>query len=65
MYNGYCTENYYNVKRCNYIQDVKTNQITHVINKIKTLIKKHTDILTDKETDYLINFETKCSNLYG
>ena len=43
---------------------MKTNKITHAINKIKTLIIKHTDVLIDKEID-LINFETKCSNLHG
>ena len=36
-----------------------------VMNIIKTLIGKHKKNLTDKDIDYLTNFEIKCSNLYG
>ena len=46
-------------------KEVKTDQISKVMNKIKTLIGKHKTNLTDKEIDYLTNFEIKCSNLYG
>ena len=45
--------------------EVKTDQISKVMNKIKALIGKHKTNFTDKEIDYLINFEIKCSNLYG
>ena len=46
-------------------KEVKTDQISKVMNKIKALIGKHKTNLTDKEIDYLTNFEIKCSNLYG
>ncbi len=35
------------------------------IRKLKLLCTKHRAELTDKEADYLINFESKTSNIYG
>ena len=46
-------------------KEVQTDQISKVMNKIKALISKHGNNLTDKEIDYLTNFEMKCSNMYG
>ena len=45
-------------------QEVKTNQISKVMNQIKELIGKQKNNLTDKEIDNLANFKIKCSNLY-
>lgn len=44
---------------------IKDDQISPTINKIKHLIKRYPNVLTEKEVDYLTNFEIKGSNLYG
>lgn len=42
-----------------------SNQDDEVMGKIKRLTDKYHNNLTEKEIDYLLNFETKTSNLYG
>ena len=46
-------------------KEIKSNREKQILTKIKKLTAKHGQNLTDKETDFLLNFETKCSNLYG
>ena len=36
-----------------------------IVIKIKRLVRKYADHLTEKETEYLTNFEYKSSNIYG
>lgn len=44
---------------------IPSNNDTKIMNKIKKLTDKYHHNLTDQEIDYLLNFETKTSNLYG
>jgi len=44
---------------------LNTNNDHKVLNKIKKLTKKYHECFTEKETDYLLNFESKTSNMYG
>ena len=46
-------------------QLIHNDQVSPTMNKIADLLKQHPNTLTDKEIDYLCNFETKISNLYG
>ena len=48
-----------------FYQELPSNDDGKTMRKIKKFTSKYTDILTDKEVDYLTNFETKASNFYG
>ena len=44
---------------------IKDDQISSTINKIKKFTKKYSETLTQKEIDFINNFEIKGSNIYG
>lgn len=64
-------KDYYIDKMSEQLKDSKTyrlleeNEDKRIMTKIKTFVKQHKDILTEKETDYLTKFESKTSNFYG
>ncbi|VDH91710.1 Hypothetical predicted protein, partial [Mytilus galloprovincialis] len=48
-----------------FYQKLNGNRDKSTMSKIRKLIKEYSDNLTDKEKDYLKNFEVKTSNFYG
>ncbi|XP_060085696.1 uncharacterized protein LOC132565106 [Ylistrum balloti] len=46
-------------------KEIDTNKDETVLKRIGKLIKKYPGQLTDKEQDYLMNFQCKTSNFYG
>lgn len=50
-----------------YYQEIPTNDDKKTMQKIKNLLKRHktTSCLTEKEEDYLTDYEYKESNFYG
>ncbi len=46
-------------------KEIKTSCDKQILTKIRKLTARHGKDLTDKEIDFLLNFEYKCSNLYG
>jgi hypothetical protein len=49
----------------NTYQELENNKDSVIFNKMKNLIGLYQTQLTDKERDYLLNFEWKSSNFYG
>lgn len=64
-------KDYYEIKLLDMLSDTETykeipkNIDKDIRKKIQTLTRSHTTNLTAKETDFLVNFEIKNSNLYG
>lgn len=48
-----------------FYQELPSNQDSKTMSRIKKYVTKFTKNLTDKEEDFLLNFEVKTSNFYG
>lgn len=48
-----------------FYREIEECEVSKTMNKIKRFTKKFENHLTEKEMDYLVNFETKNSNFYG
>lgn len=45
--------------------EIQSNMDKQTLRRLNNLVSKHEPSLTDKETDYLTNFESRTSNFYG